>query len=260
MSEPIIHIEHATVRRKGIPILDDVSFSVNEGEHVAIIGPNGAGKSTLVQVISQEVHPLAHPHMKRLLFGKQRWQILELRKRLGIVSQSLQYLCNSSYKGIEIVLSGFFSSIGLDFHHQVSDEQRQKAREVMERYDAFHLADKQMNRMSSGEARRILLCRATVNEPSVFLLDEAGTALDFPARRAYRQTLEQLNSQGKTIILATHELSEIIPSIGRVVLMKEGKIIADGPKEEVLTEKLLTEVYETLVYVDQRDGLFTAWC
>ncbi len=260
MADPIIHIEHATVRRKGLDILDDVSFTVQSGEHTAIIGPNGAGKSTLVQVISQEVHPLNTPQMKRVLFGRQRWEVLELRKRLGIVSQSLQYLCNSSYKGFEIVLSGFFSSIGLDFHHQVTAAMETTARDVMERYAVSHLQTKQMNRMSSGEARRILLCRAMVNEPSVFLLDEAGTALDFPARKAYRATLEQLHGEGKTIILATHELSEIIPAIARVVLMKDGAIVADGPKEEVLREELLSDVYGMPVFVDRRDNLFTAWC
>lgn len=260
MADPIIHIEHATVRRRGIDILSDVSLSIHEGEHTAIIGPNGAGKSTLVQLISLEIHPLNTPEMQRLLFGRRRWEVLELRKRLGIVSQSLQYLCNSSYKGLEIVLSGFFSSIGLDFHHQVDREMEQKALAVMERYGVLSLSGKQMNRMSSGEARRVLLCRAMVNQPSVFLLDEAGTALDFPARRAYRATLEQLDGEGKTIILATHELSEIIPSIRRVVLMKGGAIVADGPKEAIICETLLSDVYGMPVYVDRRDGLLSAWC
>lgn len=259
-SHPIIQIEHATVRRRGRPILDDVSLSVNQGEHLAIIGPNGAGKSTLLQVISYQVHPLHLPQMKRSVFGVERWHVLELRKHLGIVSEALQHLCNSVFTASEIVISGFFSSIGLDFHHQVTPAHRKSALAVMERYGVAHLADKHMNRLSSGEARRVLLCRATVNNPSLFLLDEAGTALDFPARSAYRNTLQQLDAEGKTIILATHELSEIIPSIKRVILLHEGKIIADGSKEEVFTEPLLSEVYGTAVYVDERDGLYSAWC
>jgi iron complex transport system ATP-binding protein len=260
MDDPIIRIEHATVRRNGIAILNDATLSVHNGEHLAIIGPNGAGKSTLVQVISQEVHPIREERMHRILFGCERWEILELRKKLGIVSQSLQYLCNSTYKGLEIVLSGFFSSIGLDFHHQVTTEMVTKALEVMQRYGTTHLKEKQMNRMSSGEARRILLSRALVTEPQVMLLDEAGTALDFPGRLTYRSTLKQLDREGKTIILATHELSEIIPSIKRIVVMQEGKIVADGPKEEVLNEELLSDVYGNRVYLDERDGLYSAWC
>lgn len=260
MLTPVIEISHATVRRQGKAILDDVSFTVNAGEHVAIIGPNGAGKSTLVQVISEEIHPLYNPLSKRVLFGKERWHVLELRKRLGIVSQSLQYLCNSTYKAWEIVASGFFSSIGLDFHHNVTEEHLAKVKEIMRNFDAWHLQDKQMNRLSSGEARRVLLCRASVHDPEVMLLDEAGANLDFPARHQYRASLEQLDKRGKTLILATHELSEIIPAIERVVIMDRGKIVADGPKSKIIREDILSSVYGSKVFVDQREGLFTAWC
>lgn len=256
----IILIEHATVRREGVPILDDVSFSVKEGEHVAVIGANGAGKSTLVQVISEEVHPLYNPSTKRLLFGKERWQVSELRKKLGIVSQSLQWMCNSSDKGFDIVVSGFFSSIGLDFHHHVTEEETEKASLAMERTGCLALRDKQMNRMSSGEARRVLLARACVHDPSVLLLDEAAGALDFPSRAQYRQIVRTFAREGKTIVLVTHELSEIIPEIDRVVVMRQGKIIADGQKEDILTPPLLSEAYGTHVYVDRHDGLYNAWC
>jgi iron complex transport system ATP-binding protein len=117
-----------------------------------------------------------------------------------------------------------------------------------------------MNRLSSGEARRILLCRASVHDPQVMLLDEAVSNLDFPSRHQYRKTLEALDQAGKTIILATHELSEIIPAIRRIVVMKDGKIIADGEKKDILKEELLSDVYGANVFVDERNGLYTAWC
>lgn len=258
--EPIVAIKHATVRRNGTDILDDVSLTIEAGTHVAIIGPNGAGKSTLVQVISEEIHPLWTPALSRKLFGKDHWQVMELRKRMGIVSLSLQYLCNSTYLAKEIAVSGFFSSIGLDFHHQVTQEQELKAEQALKDLDVWHLRNRQMNRLSSGEARRVLLARASVHDPSVMLLDEAVSNLDFPARRQYRETLRQLDQAGKTIILVTHELSEIIPAIKRIIVMKGGKIVADGPKETILNEDLLSDVYGTKVFLDRREGLYTAWC
>ncbi len=258
--EEIIRLEHATVRRQGTAILDDVSFSVFNNEHVAIIGPNGAGKSTLVQVISEEIHPLYSEQTRRILFGRERWQVLQLRQHMGIVSQTIQYLCNSTYRAWEIAISGFFSSIGLDFHHQITQEQIEVVETVMRRYGVWHLKDKQMNRLSSGEARRILLCRASVHDPQVMLLDEAVSNLDFPSRHQYRKTLEALDQAGKTIILATHELSEIIPAIRRIVVMKDGKIIADGEKKDILKEELLSDVYGANVFIDERNGLYTAWC
>lgn len=129
----------------------------------------------------------------------------------------------------------------------------------MSTYGILWLWEKQMNRLSSGEARRVLLARAAVHEPEVMLLDEAGASLDFSSRHTYRKSLEQLDREGKTIILATHELSEIIPAINRVVVMKNGAIVADGPKAEILNEELLRKVYEAPIYLDYRDGLYSVW-
>jgi len=259
-SVPVISLRHIAVRRNGRPILDDVSLDIAGGEHTAIIGPNGAGKSTLVQIMSEEIHPFWQPESQRLLFGKDRWNVLELRKRLGIVSQSLQYLCNTSFSALDIVLSGFFSSIGLDFHHQVTPEMLEKANDVLKEQGVLHLADKRMRNLSSGEARRVLLARACVHDPSVMLLDEAVSNLDLPAKRNYREALEAFHASGKTLVLVTHDLSEIIPAIGRVIVLKEGRVLADGPKAEVLTEAVLSDAYGTSVFLAQRDGRFNAWC
>jgi len=106
----------------------------------------------------------------------------------------------------------------------------------------------------------VLLARATVHDPEVMLLDEAVSNLDLPAKRDYRQALERFAHENRTIILVTHDLSEIIPEIERVVLMKEGQIIADGPKREVLQESLLSDAYNTKIFLSEREGRFTAWC
>lgn len=256
----IIRIEHATVRREGREILKDVSLSVNEGENIAIIGPNGAGKSTLVNVISKEVHPLARDEFSLHVFGKERWQIMEMRKLMGIVSQSLAWYCNTTYTAEEIVVSGLYAAIGLDFHHTVTAEDRAKARLEMERTGVWHLKDKFMNTLSSGERERVLIARAAVNDPRLLLLDEASTALDFPSRAALRNIISEYAKSGKNIVMVTHELSEIIPEITRIIIMKDGRVFADGDKEAILTEELLSEVYGQRIYIDARDGLYSAWC
>jgi len=259
-STPIIDLYNITVRRSGKPILNGISLSIQDKEHVAIIGPNGAGKSTLVQVISEEIHPIYNPNSHRLLFGKERWHVMELRKKMGIVSAALQYVCTTSYTTYHIVLSGFFSSIGLDFHHQVTQEMEEKALQALERQNILHLKEKTMRNLSSGEARRVLLARATVHDPLVMLLDEAVSNLDLPAKKSYRKALEAFTDQGKTVILVTHDLSEIIGQIQRVIILKEGRILADGPKSEVLQEEILSEAYGTEVFLSERDGRYNAWC
>jgi iron complex transport system ATP-binding protein len=256
----IITLRNITVRRNGRPILDEVSLDIASGQHTAIIGANGAGKSTLVQIMSEEIHPIWQPQSSRLLFGRDHWNVLELRKRMGIVSQSLQYLCNTTYCARDIVLSGFFSSIGLDFHHQVTPAMQERARVVLVEQGVLHLAGKSMRTLSSGEARRVLLARACVHNPQVMLLDEAVSNLDLPAKRNYREALEAFHREGKTLVLVTHDLSEIIAPIGRVIILKEGKVLADGPKREVLTEEILGEAYGTTVFLSERDGRFSAWC
>jgi len=258
--QPIISLRNITVRRAGRPILDSIDLDIREGEHVAIIGANGAGKSTLVQVMSEEVHPVWAPDSERLLFGSARWKVLELRKRMGIVSAALQYLCTTSYPARHIVLSGFFSSIGLDFHHQVTAGMEKAAELRLEQQGILHVADKAMRNLSSGEARRVLLARATVHDPQVMLLDEAVSNLDMPAKKSYRQSLETFAREGRTIILVTHDLSEIIGEIGRVVVLKQGRITADGPKRDVLSEELLSEAYGTRIFLSEREGRFNAWC
>ena len=259
-ADPIISLKNITVRRAGRPILDSVSLDIFAGEHVAIIGANGAGKSTLVQVMSEEVHPIWSPDSQRILFGQDRWKVLELRKRMGIVSAALQFLCTPSYPVRHIVLSGFFSSIGLDFHHQVTANMVEAANRYLGEQGVLHLAEKSMRTLSSGEARRVLLARAMVHDPEVMLLDEAVSNLDLPAKRSYRDALESFARAGRTVILVTHDLSEIIGEIGRVVVLKQGQILADGPKREILDEELLSDAYGTRVFLSEREGRFNAWC
>jgi iron complex transport system ATP-binding protein len=259
-ADPIISLKGITVRRAGRPILDSVSLDIFAGEHVAIIGANGAGKSTLVQVMSEEVHPIWSPDSKRILFGQDRWKVLELRKRMGIVSAALQFLCTTSYPVRHIVLSGFFSSIGLDFHHQVTADMVEAANRYLDEQGVLHLAEKSMRTLSSGEARRVLLARAMVHDPEVMLLDEAVSNLDLPAKRSYRGALESFAREGRTVVLVTHDLSEIIGEIGRVVVLKHGHILADGPKREILNEELLSDAYGTRVFLSEREGRFNAWC
>ena len=241
---PLLSIAHASVRRGGKYILDDVSFDLYEGQNTAIIGPNGAGKSTLVNVMCREVHPLARVEYSYSLFGSTRWPVARLRLVLGHVSQAETMLIDTTYTVYEIVLSALYSAIGLDFHITPTDEDRRKALEAIAKVGLTHLMDKPVNTLSSGEKAKALIARSAVNDP----------------RAEFRRTVSSYAREGKTIVMVTHELAEIIEEVSRVVVMKGGRIVADGPKEEILDEDLLSEVYGQKVYIDRRGGLYTAWC
>jgi len=190
------------------------------------------------------------------LLGRETWHILELRSHLGIVSNDWMQLCNRPYSGHEIVLSGFFGSVGVWPWDTVTPEMEQKAREVLDLLDIAHLADRPTNEMSSGEARRILIGRALVHDPQALVLDEPTTSLDLHAMHELREILRKLMRRGISLIMVTHHLPDIVPEIGRVVMMRGGRIFRDGAKEEVLRAGPLSELFGIPVEVLERDGYY----
>jgi iron complex transport system ATP-binding protein len=256
---PLIAFEHVTLLRGGQRALDDVSVSIGVGEHVAIIGPNGSGKSTFIKAISRELYPLDRPGSSVRLLGRERWNVLEFRTQLGIVSNDLMATCTRKLTGRDVVISGFFSSIGIWPHHHVTAEMREKADEVLHRLDAQHLAKRFVTEMSSGEARRILIGRALVHDPRTLLLDEPTNSLDVQAMQELRDVFRRLAQAGIGILLVTHHLSDIIPEIDRVILIRKGRIFRDGAKTDVLTAEALGELFGIPVELMQRDGYYHLW-
>jgi len=236
--------------------LENVSLSISSGEHVAIIGPNGSGKSTLLKTITRELYPLARAGTVARVMEQERWNVSELRAHLGIVSPDLWRTASLNSTGREVVLSGFFSSIGIWPHLHVTPEMEAKAAEVLRALDVEHLADRDVTEVSSGEACRLMIGRALVHDPEALILDEPSNSLDVRGLQELRETLRHLAQAGKTIILVTHHLSEIIPEIERVVLLKDGRIFRDGAKEEILQARILSELFEMKVDVARRDGYY----
>jgi iron complex transport system ATP-binding protein len=178
---------------------------------------------------------------------------------LGIVSNDLMTQCTREITGFDVVLSGFFSSIGIWPNHHVTEPMRGKTWEVLAFLDARNLAGKPVDEMSSGEARRVLIGRALVHSPSALLLDEPSTSLDLFAQHELRETVRKLARSGIGILLVTHHLSDIIPEIDRVILIRNGQIAADGPKEETLTASALKDLFGVELELARRDGYYHLW-
>jgi iron complex transport system ATP-binding protein len=184
----LIELHRVSVMRGNKVVLHDLTFRIDAGEHIAILGPNGCGKSTLIKTIARgECYPLQLDGSHMTIFGKGSWNVFDLRSLLGIVSNDLMAQCTRAITGLDAVLSGFFSSIGVGPHQQVTSPMRRKAAAALSLLEAPHLADRKLTGMSSGEARRILIARALVHGPRALLLDEPGNSLRPPhARRARR--------------------------------------------------------------------------
>jgi len=236
--------------------LREVNLEIAAGEHVCILGPNGCGKSTLIKTITRECYPLAGDGCAIAILGRERWNIFELRSLLGIVSPDLLASCTTEATGRDVVLSGFFSSTRIFPHHQPDPTHLARAEAALERLGVPHLAERPVAQMSSGEAKRTLIARALVHDPQTLLFDEPSNALDIRAQLQLRETLRGLAQSRLGILLVTHHVSEIIPEIERVVLLREGQILADGSKAEILTEDNLSKLFNAKVRLGQQDGYF----
>ncbi len=255
----LIDMRRVSVMRGTNTVLHQIDLRIGVGEHVAILGPNGCGKSTLIKTITRECYPLAESGSSMTILGEQLWDIFELRAVLGIVSNDLMAACTRGITGQDVVLSGFFSSIGIWPYHQVTAAMREKTERVLERLQASHLAARFVSEMSSGEARRVLIGRALVHDPRALLLDEPSSSLDVFAQHELRRMLRELAQSGIGIILVTHHLDDIIPEIERVVLMRSGRLLQDGPKADVLTAANLGKLFGLPVTLARRDGYYHLW-
>lgn len=255
----VIEIINASVKREGKNILENVSLTIREGENVAIIGPNGAGKSSIIKLITREYYPLQEEgkDTRVSVFGKTSWDLFELRSLMGIVSPELQHGYDRATIGRDVALSGFFSSAGIYSHHEITPELIKKVNDALEFLGIDRLADKPLSSMSAGEARKFLIARALVNDPRMLVLDEPTSGLDIKSTRDFLGVLRGLSAEGKKIIMVTHRINEIIPEIGRVVMVKDGKILADGPKEDVLTGALVSRLYDIDVCLEESHGYYS---
>jgi iron complex transport system ATP-binding protein len=257
---PLIEFQNVTVYRGDSVVLDGITLSIAEGEHVAILGPNGCGKSTLIKTITRELYPRYSGNGSGLrIFGRDRWNIFDLRPLLGIVSNDLMQSCTRDITGREAILSGFFGSIGIWPNHHVTPEMEKRTDEILALLEVTGLAHRDINELSSGEARRILIGRALAHNPKALILDEPTVSLDLHATHELRGILRKLARAGTSMIVVTHHLPDLIPEVERVILVKRGRVLRDGPKREVLTSALLSDLFETPVEVLERDGLYQCW-
>jgi iron complex transport system ATP-binding protein len=253
---PLLELRNVSVVRGDNLALDRVSLSIEQGEHLCILGPNGCGKSTLIKTLTRECYPIAREDASIRILGRDLWNVFELRSLLGIVSPDLLAACTTDATGLDVVLSGFFSSTRIFPNHQPQPEHRERAEAALARLGIADLTTRPLAEMSSGEAKRTLIARALVHEPQTLLFDEPGNALDIAGQVELRETMRELARAGLGILLVTHHVSEIIPEIERVVLLQGGRILADGAKEKVLTDEKLSHLFGVTVRLFREDGYF----
>jgi len=254
----IIEIKNATLFQGSTKVFDRLNLEISSAYNTAILGPNGAGKTTLLKLINRDFYSVVAKDSFVKLFAKERWDVQELRSRLGIVSQSLQQNYSGDTIGLYVLLSGFYASDGIWQHQHFDEIKIQRAQQVAQQLGIEHLQDREFSSMSTGEQRRFLLGRALVHNPRVLVLDEPTSGLDISACFQYLETIRGLTSMGKKLILVTHHIHEIPPEVERVIFLKEGKIVEDDTKKNLLTSDKLSRLFDIPIKIIEENGYYQA--
>jgi iron complex transport system ATP-binding protein len=254
--DKVIEIKNVTVYRGRTMVFKNLSLEIERGCSTAIIGPNGAGKSTLLKLLTREIYPVQRDGSHVKVLGEQFWNVWDLRPHLGIISDDLQQQYLGSATGMNVLLSGLYSSIDIWRHQRFNGRDRQRANRIMEMLEVSHCRQRRFAEMSTGEQRRFLLGRALIHDPDVLVLDEPTTGLDVKACFQYLDIVRGLIRSGKTLVLVTHHIHEIPPEVSRVVMLREGKVMADGGKSEMLTSENLGRLFDISIDLAQISGFY----
>ncbi len=253
---PLFSLRDAHVVRGGRTILSVGSFDLAEGEHVALLGPNGAGKSTFIQLLTREVFPLHRDEPPVRFRGQARPLLADIKQALGIVSATMHDQVRVHLPVLDIVCGGVFGTLGLPNHVEATDGQRRAAMDALGRLGIADLADRDVMTLSTGQVRRVLVARELMSDPKVLIFDEPCTGLDPEGMYHVRRTMGMLAAEGRSVVLVTHYPEDIIPAIDRVLLIKDAEVFADGPKEELLTSKTMSDLFGVPLEVTERNGWY----
>ena len=256
MTQELLRLHDAKVKMDGRVILDVDDFVINQGEHIVVLGPNGSGKSTLVKLLTKEIEPVWRETPPVLFMGQPDPSEETLIETVGLVSTDVQERMMVHRTVFDIVLGGFFGSVGVPFHIGASDEQVEQARKAIREIGIPSLSERDMLTLSTGQARRALIARALINGPALLIFDEPTSGLDPEGAWNMRQSLSALAKAGHTVLVITHNVGDIMPEFERVVMLQDAHIVADGPKEEVLTTQKLRHLFGVPITLVEMDGRY----
>ena len=250
---PIVRLDHITFIRNGKVILNDISLCIDHGQHWVIIGQNGSGKTSLISIINGYHQP---SEGKARVLGKKfgSTDLRELRLKIGECSSEIRDMIHNRETVRDIVLSGRFASIGL--YEKPDSKDHERADYLLDFLGISDMAGRRFNTLSDGEKQKTLLARALMPEPELLVLDEPCAGLDLKAREGLLDAVQEMctKREGPTLIYITHHIEEIIPAITHALTLRNGRVIASGKREDVLTNAVLTETFEVPVKLHEKAG------
>lgn len=256
--EKALELRNVSIVRDGTRILSDIDLDIYRGENVAVLGPNGSGKTTLIKLLRGDIRPYYDEESPATfrIFGQERWNLFDIRGRMGVVSMDLQSQFRHDTTVREVIASGFFNSLDVFRNHELTDSMSAAVESSARTLGIDDVIDRPIENLSLGEMRRSLIARALVTHPDLLVLDEPMTGLDIVMKSKFRSMFDILIDAGVSIVMITHELTDIPASVKRVIMVKDGRIFADGPKEGLLTDERISELYGEDIKVESSDGIY----
>ena len=239
----VIDVRIESFARDGVEILRDIEWRVAKGEHWTVLGPNGAGKSSLLAIVAGYEWPSrGQTSVLGETYGK--CDMRALKERIGWVSSSLFDWLPAQQRARQVAATGIHATIGN--WHELSPEDLIRADDALRRMGGYSFRNKRYGVLSQGEKQRVMIARALVTGPELLILDEPCAGLDPGTRERLIDDVDRLCVMpgGPTLILVSHHVEEIPPHATHALLLKHGHTLASGPLTEVLTDELLTELYE----------------
>ncbi len=238
-------------------VLNGIDLNLYLRENTLILGPNGSGKSLLVRLISRSLYPVVKQGSYLRIFGSEKINLWSLRSRVGILSTELEVRANPYSKAKDIIISGFFGSIGIGKNHKPSNSQIKMVSSLINKLDLSKFSESYFGELSDGQKRRILIARALIHDPDILILDEPTNGLDIKATSQLLKILNGLSKDGKTILMITHKVEEIVEEIDRVIFLADGKIVGDGAVKQMITSDNLSKLFNFHVMVNEFNGHYS---
>jgi len=235
-------------------VIKNLNLKISYSENVALIGPNGSGKSSLIEVINRNIYPVISNESKLKLFDKEHINIWELRKRISTVNNDIKNRINPNLKVFDLILSGLYGRYC--YIQKKTERDFYKVEKIIENMKISNLSKKYFSYLSDGEKQISLIARALIKKPDILILDEPISNLDYKSKFFVIDKVNELSKLNTKILCVTHDISTITKIYDRVIMLKDGKIIADGDQNKVINSENLNKLYGIQVEVANNNGLW----
>ena len=241
--------------KNGYKVIKDLNLKIAYSENVILIGPNGSGKSSLIEVINRNIYPEVNNKSKLKIFDKELINLWELRKRISTVNNDIKNRISPNLKVFDLILSGLYGKYC--FISNKTEKDQYKVEGIMKKMNITFLSNKCFSYLSDGEKQISLIARALIKKPDVLILDEPITNLDYKSKFFVIDKIDELSKLETKILCVTHNISMITRIYDRVIMLKNGEIIADGHQNNVINSENLKKLYGIKLEVNKINGIWT---